>query len=128
MIKFEQNLPPHTAEALTNYLIHGYEPGGFLSAMLAGDLFRAASNADVVNRNVMYEIARCIQFEFPDGSWGSYEKIKEWCANKDSKRTKFKDLVEKAYSWGMISNYGIFEGVEMATVWNKLKEEHEDNC
>lgn len=34
----EYNVPFHTQESLTNYVQHGYMPGGFLTSLLCNDL------------------------------------------------------------------------------------------
>ncbi len=42
-------IPEHTRETLVNYLTKGWEPGGFVTAMLAMDMERAVYAADFVN-------------------------------------------------------------------------------
>jgi len=39
-------IPEHMHDALENYLFRGWNPGGFLTAVLAGDLFNAVWKAD----------------------------------------------------------------------------------
>lgn len=90
-------VPEHTQESIENYLIHGWMPGGFMEAMLAGDIFRAAACGDQVNGPAMQGIANWIAYGAPHGSWGSYEKVKDWAQNKDDIRTKYSDGIEKAY-------------------------------
>lgn len=93
------NLPPHTLESLENYLERGWEPGGFVESMLAQDMERAITVADVVNRHHLYEIGRWIYAYCPEASWGSYEAVKNWCKDKDERRSKWvvwKKLSEKA--------------------------------
>lgn len=90
-------VPRHTQETLKNYLINGWEPGGFVTSMLAMDMERALYTADTANRQMIWVIGRWILENAPDGSWGNYELVKAWCKDTDGRRTK----------WAM---------------WNKLKE------
>jgi hypothetical protein len=90
-------------ESIENYLLHGYHPGGFCTAALAGDLFAAAAKADIHNRTVLREIARWITQCAPLGSWGNYEKVENWMRNVDGIRTTYSDAIEKKYIWTVLS-------------------------
>ena len=94
-----QAVPEHTQEALENYLIRGYQPGGFLTACLSGDLFRAMQSADHTNRNAIYAIVRWIMTSAPEGSWGSYPAVEDWCADKHGRRTQYREQCEKRLAW-----------------------------
>jgi len=89
MTAVEDNVPTHTLESLSNYIIHGWEPGGFLESMLAMDMQRALSTADIANRQRMWYIGNYIRTFVPDGAWGSYAAIEAWCKNRDDRRTKW---------------------------------------
>ena len=90
-------IPDHTQEALEHYLLRGYEPGGFLTSMLAGDLYRAISVADTVNRQMMWAIGRWIINNAPRGSWGSYDSVSAWCDDADGRRTAYATEVERTH-------------------------------
>lgn len=66
------------AETLQNYWNHGYEPGGFTTAVLCNDLFGAAARADHWNRHNMAAIAEYIVNNAPYGSYGNAELVKDW--------------------------------------------------
>ena len=96
MIKFDSrpghmgmSVPDHTRESLELYLIHGYNPGGFLSSVLAGDFFRAVSSADTANRQMLWIIGNWVITEAPHDSWGSYEAIDNWCRDFKNCRTNY---------------------------------------
>lgn len=93
----EYNVPIHTQEALENYLLLGFEPGGFLSSMLAMNMERALYTADVANKQAFVSIGRWICEYAPPGSWGSYQAINDWCADKDNRRTNYGMNIEKEY-------------------------------
>ena len=73
-------------EAIFNYLVHGWEPGGFLTAVLANDLYRAATVADIANVNNLAYVAKFIVYALPQASYGSYEQVETWCRLTDQER------------------------------------------
>lgn len=75
------NIPEHTQHALSNYIEHGFEPGGFLCAVLSNDLMGAVARADSMNAVAIPEIAKFIYNQVPRGAWGSAERISEYCAS-----------------------------------------------
>ena len=83
------NIPLHTRDTLKHYLINGWEPGGFVTSMLALDMERALSTADVANRHSLYNIGQWILEFAPPYSWGSYDNVKAWCEDKDGVRSKW---------------------------------------
>jgi hypothetical protein len=102
------NVPSHTAEALANYWIRGWEPGSFLMSMLMGDLFTAAARADHWNKDALGHIAQMIVDVGPHGSWGSEYAVRSWLAKGDAfqryeKQRMIdylkKDHVEKTYDF-----------------------------
>lgn len=76
-------------EAVENYLIYGFEPGGFLTSLFANDLFLATGRADSWNRPRLAELADLACFNMPSASIGSYQCIKDWCSDKDGRRTTY---------------------------------------
>lgn len=82
LMREEQELRAHelpmredTKESLQRYLEKGIEPGGFLMAVLSNDLFGAFSRADTGNRVGMFAIVQYIYQNFPNGSYGSPERV-----------------------------------------------------
>lgn len=88
-MKFHYLVPQHTQETLVNYLKHGWTPGGFCESMLAMNMQRALVVADQANAAAFCYIGRWILEHAPEGSWGSYDAIRDWCENKDERRTKW---------------------------------------
>lgn len=95
-------VPDHAQEAIENYLMLGFHPGGFMSAMFAGDLFRAAGCGDQANGPSMQGIAKWIMHSAPPGSWGSYELIEKWVKDEDGVRTRFSEPKEKELVWKIL--------------------------
>ena len=88
-------IPDHTQATLDNYLVRGWEPGGFVMAMLAMDMERALYTADIVNRHVMWGIGCWIIEYAPEGSWGSYETVQDWIADRDGRRSRYAKVLEQ---------------------------------
>ena len=72
-------IPQHTRGALERYLVNGYMPGGFLTAVFTNDLFSAVSRADHWNQQALPDIVKFIYNEAPMGARGSVEKMEDYC-------------------------------------------------
>lgn len=72
------NVPSHTQGALERYIVHGIEPGGFLTAVLCNDLMGAMSRADIDNKRAIHDICSWIYNEAPSSCHGSYEKMENY--------------------------------------------------
>ena len=100
---FDQHqIPLHTRETLVNYLMKGWEPGGFVTSMLAMDMERAVYTADFVNGPAIQNIGKWIIEYCPRGSWGNYELVKAWVDNTDNCRTNFSENIEKNEMWNIL--------------------------
>jgi hypothetical protein len=84
-------------EALENYLIHGFEPGGFMTSVLANDLHLAIGRADNWNQDRMPEILRAVLKCAPEAALGSYKRVKDWCADKNGLRSAYAMRKDKEY-------------------------------
>lgn len=83
-------------ESLENYLMHGFEPGGFLTSVLANDLVMAVGRADHLNRDNLPHIVNEVLYKMPSIAWGSYAAVKDWCKDKDNRRSHYvKHMEEK---------------------------------
>ena len=73
-------------EAIFGYLVYGWEPGGFLTAVMANDLLRAATVADVENVKRLAHVARFVVYALPHGCYGNYDQVKTWLRLTDQER------------------------------------------
>lgn len=78
-------LPSDLQDGMRNYIEHGLEPGGFLTAVLENNLRRAIAKADSVNRVVLPTIVQWIYSECPSSIRGSEEAVKQWIKQNDKK-------------------------------------------
>ena len=97
-------IPAHTQEAIENYLIYGYQPGGFTTAMLAGDYNRAMHRADTANRQMIWAIHSWIINRCPEMAHGSYGNVDYWINNGDGVRTAYSDKIFKEYEWRLLKD------------------------
>lgn len=93
---------PLLDDSLENYLMRGYEPGGFMTSVLANDLQLAIGRADHWNQQSLPTIVNEVIHKVPADAWGSYQLVKEWCADKDGRRTAYAELKEKQYTWRVL--------------------------
>ena len=86
-------------ESLENYLMHGFMPGGFLTSVLANDLYLAVGRADHWNKDRLPEIVNEVLFRMPGISYGSYTAVNDWCKDRDGRRSAYALQKEKEYTW-----------------------------
>ena len=80
-------------ESLYNYLVHGLEPGGFMTAVLSNDLYGACARADSANIDLLQKYALWIVNHAPYGSYGSAEMVRGWLGKNEYFERFQKDLV-----------------------------------
>lgn len=66
-----------TIQSINDYVVHGLEPGGFVTAVLANDLMEAVGRADMENRLTLHAICSYIYNEIGISLHGSYEAVKK---------------------------------------------------
>ncbi len=89
-------------EGVENYLIHGLHPGGFLTSVLANDLYLAIGRADHWNKNNLPAIVDAVLREAPEISVGSYLRVKDWINDKDGRRSAYAERKKKEYTWKVL--------------------------
>lgn len=86
-------------QGLENYLIHGLEPGGFLTAVLCNNLIGAVGRADHWNKKNLDRIATEVFQKVPDVALYSYNAVRDWCRDVDGRRSAYAAQKEKEYTW-----------------------------
>ncbi len=92
----------NTQEAIENYLIHGWAPGGYVESMLAHDYERAFFVADTANRQTIWVLWHWILESAPALCHGSYGAIDLWRNDVDGRRTTYRQDVEKKAIWNKL--------------------------
>jgi hypothetical protein len=96
LFDINSNVPRHAEDAIEDYILRGFHPGGFLTSVLCGDLFTAVIRADVANKEKLWHITEWLLSNAPVGSVGSQPLVDDWCINKNDVRTDYiKKLSEK---------------------------------
>ena len=90
-------------ESLENYVMHGLQPGGFLTAVIANDLFRAVSRADHWSQKDLYKIAFEVSLHMPVHGCGSYDAVRDWIADKDGRRSHYVEHLKKQRMMDILS-------------------------
>jgi hypothetical protein len=92
-----------TQEAIENYLIRGWAPGGHLEAMFAHDYERAFPTADTANRQTIWVLWRWISESAPPLCHGSYQVIDMWRDDLDKRRSDYVRSLEQKAIWQKLS-------------------------
>jgi hypothetical protein len=83
------DVPRDFADPMANYLIYGFRPGGFFTALLANDCFAAISRSHPANT---VEALKClvgwIRETLPIESYGSSLAIKHWIHLEEEDRRR----------------------------------------
>ncbi len=71
-------LPEHMRDGLERYYWDGIPPGGFMTSVLANELYQACARADTINRNRLIDIVNFMVWHMPAHCWGSPKTVAEW--------------------------------------------------
>lgn len=71
-------IPGYMRAGVTEYVMRGVEPGGFIMAVFCNDLMEAAGRADHYNLASLGGWATFLYNFTPRGCWGSPEKVEAW--------------------------------------------------
>ena len=87
-------------DPIYNYMVHGFEPGSFYSALLANDLFRAMASSHPANSvNELKKLTAWIRSTMGHGIfWGSEEVVQNWLKMTDEQRREKLELLRLVYS------------------------------
>jgi hypothetical protein len=81
-----RGVPEHLIQGLYDWASseHCVYPGGFLCAVLEGDLFGAYGRADQLTLEGMQALVMFVYNQLPAGCWGSKDKMKAWHAERNA--------------------------------------------
>jgi len=94
------DVPSEYYQPMYDYLVNGFEPGSFFTALLANNALDAIQASHPANTLVALKtLTGWIRYSFPLKSFGSYEHVKEWLAYSEDTRRQLlinKDLIYTA--------------------------------
>lgn len=92
-------VPREYFDPLFNYLLYGFEPGSFWTAVLANDFFTAMQASHPGNTiESLKHTTGWIRDAFPLESYGSYETVKGWIESDESIRRVLLESVRMIYT------------------------------
>jgi len=71
-------VPEHLRDGLALYIMHGYQPGGFLTAVLENDLFQAVNRGDDDSQAGLVGLVGYLYNEAPARCHGSPDRVTAW--------------------------------------------------
>lgn len=86
-------------DPLYNYLVHGFEPGSFWSAVLANDFMRALQHSHPANSiPQLKHVVGWIQDSFPPSSYGDRDTVILWCGLEPVQRRRILEQHQLIYT------------------------------
>ena len=93
------SVPRDYFEPLYNYLVHGFEPGSFWSAVLANDFMRAVQHSHPSNDiPALKNTVGWILNSFPEQSYGDHDRVILWQALEPIQRRQILESTDMIYT------------------------------
>ena len=73
-----EQISEQAIQSMNNYIKKGWNPGQFLTAIFANDLWEAVNRADDDNIYLIPTYVSWIHIKAPMGCHGSYEIVNKW--------------------------------------------------
>lgn len=74
---------------LYNYLVYGFEPGSFFTAILCNDFYRAMTSSHPSNQiDALKNVVKWMINAMPVDSFGSKDKVSKWMQMTEADRRK----------------------------------------
>lgn len=112
-------VPRDFAEPMYNYLVYGFSPGSFFTAVLANDFMSAVARSHPGNTMpALKNLTGWIRDHMPRQAWGTYEAVEEWTKLSWEERRPIleaKNLIysEKDETWLTIKGDPTHDPMEM---------------
>ena len=93
------SVPRDYFDPLYNYLVHGYEPGSFWTAVLANDFMRAIQHSHPSNSiDALKHTVGWIQDSFPLESYGNIFIVEDWVNRSGHDRRTILESTDMIYT------------------------------
>lgn len=80
-------VPKDYADPMYNYLVHGFEPGSFFTAVLANDFCGAVQRSHPANTiEALKHLVGWMRDNVPVKAMGSYQAVKDWTSLDQEQR------------------------------------------
>jgi hypothetical protein len=92
-------VPRDYFDPLYNYLVHGYEPGSFWTAVLANDFMRAVQSSHPSNDiTALKHVVGWIRDSFPQESYGNIFMVEDWVNRSGHDRRQILESAQMIYT------------------------------
>ena len=83
------------SQPVYDYLVNGFDPGGFYTAVLANDFMSAVTRSHPGNQiDTLKGLVGWISNTMPAAAWGSYDRVRTWLKISDlDRRTVLLSLI-----------------------------------
>lgn len=78
----DRDIPLRMHGGLIRWIMHGVQPGHFLTAILQNDLRESINRADHENRDLLVAYIKFLYNDAPSNCWGSKEKMEAWAQHR----------------------------------------------
>ena len=86
------------AEPAYNYLVFGYEPGGFFSGWYANDATAIIRSHPANTVDALKDLTKWMVDVMPHESWGSHDKVRAWLQMEPAQRRKILEQCDLIYT------------------------------
>jgi hypothetical protein len=81
------DVPQEYSQPVYDYLVNGWDPGGFYTAVLANDFMSAVIRSHPNNQiDTLKGLVGWISNTMPAAAWGSYDRVRTWFKMTDEDR------------------------------------------
>ena len=93
------NVPQEYSQHVYDYLVNGFDPGSFYTAVLANDFMSAVIRSHPNNQiDALKGLAGWIYNTMPNTAWGSYDRVRTWLKMSDQDRRTVLEQAELIYT------------------------------
>ena len=93
------SVPRDYFDPLYNYLVHGFEPGSFWTAVLANDFMRAVQSSHPSNDiTALKHTVGWIRDSFPQESYGNIHMVEDWVNRSAHDRRRILESAHLIYT------------------------------
>lgn len=86
------------ADPMYNYLVHGFEPGGFFSGWYANDATAILHSHPANTVEALKDLTKWMVNAMPREAWGSREKVRAWLKMESAQRRKILHECDLVYT------------------------------
>ena len=103
-------VPQEYCQPVRDYLVNGWDPGSFYTAVLANDFMSAVTRSHPGNHiDILKRLAGWVLNVMPAAAWGSYDRVQTWLNMNDEDRRAVLEQAKLIYDtktemWLLLKN------------------------